>query len=417
MDSWIPSAGQQAAHDMVGAFLAQDKYRVGVITGYAGTGKTTLIRMLAESYGRPTVLTPTGKAALRVGEATGIHASTIHRFLYTPQEDPRTGAPVFKLKDAWDETFADMEGKLVLVDEASMVPADVWADLYSVAVHVRFHVLLMGDTFQLPPVYKDKSGTPFSTLVDIETPFRVHLTEVIRQALDSPIIRSSMMLREGKPEYEALDLLDAVGASQLIEETIKTRAAGGVTICFANSRRHDVNNRVREKLGFAPGTLQAGEPLLVTQNNYALDLYNGEVADFEGWLVSPATDCLVVDRHSSVSMPVHFGVARVGDGKATMAVEQVTGLTDAKGVGAWNVRRAGRGWYKDLYDCERAAPHLDANYGYALTCHKSQGSEWPEVLIVMEPSLRMLGTRERARWLYTAETRAKQRAKYIFLKE
>lgn len=415
MTDIVLSAGQQQAHDMVKEFLVQDKHRVAVITGYAGTGKTTLIRNLADIK-EPKVLTPTGKAALRVSEATGIYAMTIHRFLYEPSEDPRTGAPVFKLKDSWDETFADMEGELVLIDEASMVSAEVWADLFSVAVKVGFHVLLMGDTFQLPPVLKDRSGTPFSTL-KLETPFRVHLTEVIRQALDSPIIRASMLLREGRPEYEALDLLDVAAASTLIDAVIETRARGGVSICFANARRHDINNRVREKMGYAPGTLQDGEPLLVTQNNYTLNVYNGEVVDHEGWVVPPQAPTIVVDRHKALSMNVQFGVARTGDARATMALEQVTGAVEAAGIGMWHVRRTARGWYKDYYRSETAAPHLDANYGYGLTCHKSQGSEWPEVLVVLDPSLSVLGTVERKRWLYTAATRAKVRARYTYLKE
>jgi ATP-dependent exoDNAse (exonuclease V) alpha subunit len=99
----VLSTGQAAGVDMVGKFLAQDKILVAVITGFAGTGKTTLIRELADSYGEPKVLAPTGKAALRVGQATGIFAGTIHKFLYEPTEDPKTGEPVFKMKDLWDE--------------------------------------------------------------------------------------------------------------------------------------------------------------------------------------------------------------------------------------------------------------------------------------------------------------------------
>jgi ATP-dependent exoDNAse (exonuclease V) alpha subunit len=79
--SLVLSSGQAAGHGMVGEFLDSDAV-VAIITGYAGTGKTTLIHELADSYGEPTVLTPTGKAALRVTEATGISAMTIHRYIY-----------------------------------------------------------------------------------------------------------------------------------------------------------------------------------------------------------------------------------------------------------------------------------------------------------------------------------------------
>src|SRR5262252_8195572 len=105
---------------MTGRFLAQDECTVARIDGFAGTGKTFLIRELADRYGLPTVLTPTGKAALRVCEATGIPAMTAHRFLYEPSEDPKTGKPIFTLKPLWGDAMADMTGRLVLVDEASM---------------------------------------------------------------------------------------------------------------------------------------------------------------------------------------------------------------------------------------------------------------------------------------------------------
>lgn len=416
MSVLVASSGQTAAHAMVGDFLAQTDHRVGVITGYAGTGKTTLIRMLADTYGEALVLTPTGKAALRVGEATGIFGMTIHRFLYLPTEDPKTGAPVFKLKDSWHETFSGMEGRYVLVDEASMVGQDVWDDLLRTAQRIGFHIILMGDLFQLPPVFKEKSGKPFSTL-DIPTPFKVNLTEVIRQALDSPIIKASMLLRSGKPEYEALALLNPIGANRFIDAVIEGRARGGATICFTNKRRHDINNRVRAALGFEAGDLRAGEPLLVTQNNYGLNAYNGEVIDFRGWTRQPGEPFVVTDRFTTSSLRMSFGVSTLNDSEAVLSPQQVTGAAENAKIGNWIIRKTSRGWYRKTFDRDEAPPHLDANYGYGLTGHKSQGSEWPEVLVVLEDAISMLSVIEKKRWLYTVLTRAKHTLNYVFLKE
>jgi exodeoxyribonuclease-5 len=401
---------------MVGEFLAQDKVLVAIITGYAGTGKTTLIRELSEAYGEPQVLTPTGKAALRVSEATGIFASTIHRYIYEPSEDPKTGQPVFKLKSAYDETFSDMEGKLVLIDEASMVDQEVWNDLCTIAAATHFKILLMGDLFQLPPVLKDKTGKPFSTL-HIDTPFKTNLTEVLRQAQESPIIRASMILRSNRPEYEALRLLRSVPAGNLIDTILETHAAHGAAICFTNARRHEINGKVRERLGYSVNTVHDGEPLLVTQNNYNLNCYNGEVVSFEGWTRAPEEPIPVTDRFSQSSVNMGFGVCRFADIEATASPEQIAGKSEDAKVGNWAVRRAGRFWYKNTFQAERAIPHLDANYGYMLTCHKSQGSEWPEVLIVIEPSLQRLPLIERKRWLYTAATRGKHTVKLLHYKE
>jgi exodeoxyribonuclease-5 len=414
VSEFVPSAGQQAAHDMIGPFLKQDVHRVAVITGYAGVGKTTLIKYIAKSYGEPKVLTPTGKAALRVGEATGIFGQTIHRFLYVPSEDPRTGAPTFRLKDSWDETFSGMKGQLVLVDEASMVSREVFNDLLAIANKAGFYILLMGDLFQLPPVFKDKQGNLWSAL-SYETPFRVNLTEVIRQALDSPIIRSSMLLRTGKPEYEAMALLEPVGASKLIESAIETRQRGGVVVCYTNQRRHQINNAVRDALGYAVGSVVAGEPLLVVQNNYVLNVYNGEVVDFFGWKSESCEPFPVTDRYSASSVNMGFGVSEMNGMKVTVSPEQVTGHAENAKVGYSAIRKAARGWYRHKFDAALAPPHLDANYGYALTTHKAQGSEWPEILVVVEPALSRLHEVERNRWLYTAETRAKVRVRYTYV--
>ncbi len=433
------SQGQGDGLEMLDRFLDQEEVRVAKITGYAGTGKTTLIREIANVDGPPTVLTPTGKAALRVGEATGIYAQTIHRFLYKPGEDPKTGKPIFTLKSMWDDSMLEMKGKLVLIDEGSMVGKELWDDLMKVSRLAGFHVLVMGDLFQLPPV--TMGDDPFSAL-QVETPFSVNLTEVIRQALDSPIIRASMILRSGRPDFEAMKLLTPKGGSRFIEHVVDGRSRGGATLCFTNARRHSINNAVRAHLGMAPDTLQAGEPILVTQNNYVLDRYNGEVLDFGGWTVPPEATppIVVVDRFSTTSMSMSFGEGFIAheiqsptvefhvDGVAVVnqpqivrqdciiSPEQVTGKSEGAKVGNWIVRKDAKRWYRINHpDFDQIPPHLDCNYGYGLTVHKAQGSEWNEVLVVLEDSLGALKGIEKKRWLYTAITRAKTTCNYVYV--
>jgi len=429
------SAGQARALEMVGEFKAQDACRVARITGFAGTGKTTLIREINDVHGEPTVLTPTGKAALRVGEATGIYAQTIHRFLYTPEEDPKTGKPVFKVKSAWDDSLLNMRGKMVLIDEASMVGKEVWGDLTRVAAIAGFHILVMGDLFQLPPVSMDDD--PFSALL-VETPFEVNLTEVIRQALDSPIIRASMILRSGRPEHEALALLKALGGSRFVEHIVEGRTRGGATLCFTNARRHAINRDVRAHLKLPEAELLSGEPLLVTQNNYVLDRYNGEVVDFGAWTKPPSASppIVVTDRYNNSSLQMSFGegylatptfqagtlllngepVAPPEPVTCIMSPEQFTGKSDAAKVGNWIVKKDARRWFKiNNPTVEEIPSYLDCNYGYGLTVHKAQGSEWDEVLVVIEDSLGALRGIERKRWLYTAITRAKKAVNYVYV--
>lgn len=416
MGDIVLSDGQSSAAEMVGLFLKQTDNRFARITGYAGTGKTTLIRTLADRYGDPTILTPTGKAALRVGEATGLFAMTIHRFLYEPSEDPKTGKPIFNIKPSWDDAMIDMEGKLVLIDEASMVDRLVWRDLMLVAKTVGFHVLVMGDLFQLPPVYKDERGASFSTLT-LPTPFSVNLTEVIRQALDSPIILASMILRSGQPEYEALELLEPLGEPALIRTIVEMRERNGVSLCFTNKMRHALNVRVREAMGFEPNTLVKGEPILVTQNNYNLNCWNGEVLEFGGWQEDPGPPFSVADRYTNSALDMRFGLGVVNDNPAIMSPEVVTGRAEAAQIGQGTIRKNARRNYKHQHISEGAPPYLDCNYGYALTCHKAQGSEWPEVLVVLEDRLSALRGVEKKRWLYTAITRAKHTVRYCCTEE
>jgi exodeoxyribonuclease-5 len=412
MSALTPNNGQAAALEMIGKFLKDDEHRVAVLTGYAGTGKTSLLRMISDTYGYPTILAPTGKAAVRAGEATGLGASTIHRWLYTADTDPETGGPVFVLKDVWD--FIDFRGKLIVVDEASMVDKKVWTDLNYVANKARFHILLVGDTAQLPPITKDKSEY-FNTL-DTVTPYRHHLSEIHRQALGSPIIKASMILRSKRPYYDAMGLLTPVPASKLIETMMETRNAGGVTICHTNRRRHWLNNQIRGYKCYGDA-MEDGEPLLVLQNQYAIDHYNGEIVDFNRWSVQPTLNQIVSDRFTVSTKEMNFGVGVVDGSRVMLSPEEINGSVDGSGIGLWSIRRHAKYAYDTitLGEEDKAPPYLHCNFGYALSCHKSQGSQWPEVLLVLDGSIDRMRVSERNHWLYTAITRSQEKCSYAYL--
>lgn len=418
--SLLLSAGQREAMDMIGRFLDQNDHLVAVLTGFAGTGKTSLVRIIAENYGTPIVVTPTGKAALRVSEATDLDASTIHRFLYDVEDDPKTGEALFNLREI--HAIRSIVGdSLVIVDEASMVDAKVWNDLRTMAQLADFRILLVGDTFQLPPVNKDKDGKPFCSL-DYPTPFCVHMTEVVRQALDSPIIRASMLLREGKPEFMALNLLTPLSFSKLTDTVIRLQKEGGAVLVHRNATRHKINVNARAALGFDPRTVVQGEPLLVTQNNYPLEKYNGEITTFEGWDVPPGdrTTQAVKDNYSQSVIEMSFGVGQLDYGLCMISPDEISGRAEAEKISPWAIKKNSKVVYKKklAYDEDsRPPPHLHANYGYCLTVHKSQGSEFPEILLVIERSLKAMPIKEQRRFLYTAITRAKAKVLFTYLEE
>src|SRR5450631_4054023 len=149
--------------------------------GYAGTGKTTLARHLAEDVdGKVQFAAFTGKAALVMRRKGCAGASTIHSLIYRPLER-ESETPTFEL---WDDAPAS-KAKLIVIDECSMVDADLGRDLMSFGVPV----LVLGDPAQLPPI----QGGGFFT----DTEPDAMLTEVHRQAQDDPIVRLSMDIRAG----------------------------------------------------------------------------------------------------------------------------------------------------------------------------------------------------------------------------
>jgi ATP-dependent exoDNAse (exonuclease V) alpha subunit len=211
--------GQEKGRQMVGRLLDEEEGKFAVLSGYAGTGKTTMLKVVAEEQGAPLVLTPTGKAALRVAEATGLQASTIHRWLYKASEDAKTGEPRWSKKPV-NEIFIPTNG-LIVIDEASMVSQELWQDVWSFCKPLGLKLLLVGDRFQLPPVVRkndDGEWKSFSALTDLPTDFRTDLTEVCRQALDSPIILASMAIRAG--EMEAMEAIIEIVPSTSVRELI-----------------------------------------------------------------------------------------------------------------------------------------------------------------------------------------------------
>lgn len=419
MDDFELTEGQKQALDMIEKLMRAETPMRGVLTGFAGTGKTTLIKAISSIYGHPQVLTPTGKAALRVQEATGIRASTIHKWLYQTIENQNTGELEFKRKESTQ--IAAPMNKLIVVDEASMVGRDLWEDLWDVCQILQLRVLLVGDTFQLSPVepksFNDPNYESFQPLVDVMTPHRAHLWEITRQAFDSPVLRASMLIREQSRVDPALMLLDRVFSKNFDDKCLEVHQAGGAVIVHKNDTRHRINSMIRTRLGHGD-QIVSGEPLLVLRNTYDIERFNGEVVTFNGHIQYDGSTIPVKDHWKHVDLKLSFALSRIDEGlEVLLSPEQVRG--EAQLMTESVIAKASRRYFGDWYaDPDKnpnsdgqyiGPPHLHANFGYALTCHKSQGSEWGQVLVYLENSTRFT-TYEGRRWLYTAITRAKSKA-------
>ena len=361
MPSFTPQ--QDAALTAASAWLKSARGRASVfrLFGYAGTGKTTLAKHLADGIdGKVLFAAFTGKAAC-VMRSKGCHgAATIHSLIYKTR-DSGEETPSFEL---WHEAPAS-KAKLIVVDECSMVDAELAQDLISFGVPL----LVLGDPAQLPPI----QGGGFFTNAAPDA----MLTEVHRQAQDDPLVRLSMRIRAGStlPEgrYGATEVVrrDALDPARVLN--------ADQILVGRNATRRAYNTRLRQRRGFADELPMAGDKLVCLRNNRRKGLFNGAL-----WLVS--------ERPRSRRQIIRMRLKPDDDlGERTTKVsvrpECFTGTIEQLD---WPARKR--------YD--------EFDFGYVLTVHKAQGSQWDDVVLFDESSA---FPDNRDRWLYTGVTRAAKR--------
>ncbi len=332
--------------------------------GNAGTGKTTLARHLAESVdGKVSYAAFTGKAAL-VMRAKGCGgASTIHSLIYKARESSEE-IPSFEL---WDDAPAS-KAKLIVIDECSMVDSELGRDLLSFGIPL----LVLGDPAQLPPI----QGAGFFTEAEPDA----MLTEVHRQAQDDPIVRLSMMVREGERlepgRYGDTEIV-------LLADFDPDRVLEADQILVGrNNTRRAYNTRLRERLGREESLPVSGDKLVCLRNNRKKGLFNGGL-----WQVK--------ERAAGKS-----------GGIITMRIAPDADLSGSalgiKGLKVSVRRECFLGGIED-FDWPQRKKYDEFDYGYVLTVHKAQGSQWDDVVLFDES---FAFQDSRARWLYTGITRA-----------
>lgn len=404
---WTPQ--QESALRAVSEWFRGGESQVFRVFGYAGTGKTTLARHFAEGIdGDVMYLAYTGKAAHVMHLAGCAGAQTIHSAIYHARDKSKRNLMEYEdalmrlraeLRDeGMEETRVEQhrrvrelrakveeerdalarpnfslnldspvrQASLLVVDEVSMVGGQMGQDLCSFGVPI----LVLGDPAQLPPV---GDGGFFTEGVEPD----VMLTDIHRQARDNPIIRLASMAREERPiplgQYgesvvtEEVSPEDALEVDQILAGRNKTRRAS--------------NWRVRALRGFDEPLPLSGDRLVCLRNNHDLGLLNGSV-----WM---CTD--VCDR---------------GDERVVLTVSPEEGGIEQT-VEAHTHYFLGKEENLPWWDRKEAE---EFDYGYCLTVHKAQGSQFGNTLLFDES---WCFREHRWRWLYTAITRAAERIKIV----
>jgi exodeoxyribonuclease-5 len=355
--------------------------------GPAGTGKTTIAKHIEQALGVQAVFGAyTGKAA-HVLRRKGVPATTIHSAIYRPVDNIQLKAEKERLTRKWldqggtDEQIRkrldeleEREGRpffefnpgsewvdadLIVLDEVSMVNMAMGEDIERLGVPV----LVLGDPAQLPPV--EGGGYYTNTVPD------VLLTEVHRQALESPVLRLATDIREGRGYGTVkVNLADAMAADQII--------------CWKNSTRWNLIEKIREKLGRRREWPVPGDRIMCLVNNKDAGVLNGQqfevlgaAMEGEGWKLR-VRDEEGVEREVLAHAAGFCGLAAEKEGKDTL--------------------RAYRG---------KVGLFTFAN---VITCHKAQGSEWESVYVVDQTHQMWKSTpAEKRAWAYTAVSRASVR--------
>jgi ATP-dependent exoDNAse (exonuclease V) alpha subunit len=453
-----PKPQQAQALQQLKLFLAAPGSGVFILKGYAGTGKTTLLQHLALSLHKQkkpfVLLAPTGRAATVLRAKTGLEARTIHSELY--QFSDIDGDAAEEIVSPESNQFGQMrlmfslrpsnknDTKLYIVDEASMIsdePGDPTSyahfgsgHLLSDLLHVAGtnKIIFSGDPCQLPPV-----GTIDSPALNViwmtkqgKTVNTFELTDILRQKEGSDILQLATSVRsltqlKSFPKWvklpaskkQQVDLLSH--ADQKILYTNHIRQFGSedsIAVCHSNFNCADINRTVRKVLYNDPNApLQEGDVLMVTQNNYLVPLTNGDFVEVihigmeQSHLgirfirITVKAQLTGKDHELLLCNEVLFN----GQANLTADQQRMLMIDFSKKMRVKGIKPKSEKYFSEL----KIDPYLNslrANFGYAVTCHKSQGGEWDHVFLFLHKGMYNMGPQALTRWWYTGITRAKK---------
>lgn len=373
----------------------KNKEKYTVIAGYAGAGKSTLVRFIIEelkTYGVKETdvcfACFTGKAAQVLLKKGNKNVITLHKLLY--KSIPKESGGFVRIPNP------SIPYKIVVVDEVSMAPKTLMDLLFKHDVYV----ICLGDPFQLPPVDKKEDNHL------LDTP-HIFLDEIMRQAQESEIIQLSMAIRENRP----IEAFQGKEVQILNKEELNT---GMLTwadqiLVATNATRVSINTQMRKLLNFGEKP-QDGDKIICLRNYW--DCFSDNEEPLVNGTIGILKDSFLTKRYLPRIVKSTDGLSHIdlimGDfisdsGMYFHSLEMDKKMID---TGEFSLD------WKTVYQLNRNPktrdiPPLEFTYGYAITCHKAQGSEWDKVLVIEEKF--PFDKIEHARWLYTAVTRSSEK--------
>lgn len=375
MEEIVLTPDQQEAYDEIVSWNG----RQITVGGYAGTGKTTLIKQLLKHsrFDQWAVASFTGKAVDVLRNKGIARAQTIHSMMYSVKQDRETYALYFNRVD-------DLGKRGVIIDEASMVDMTMLRDLKRFDVPV----IWVGDMGQLEPIGEDPQ-----LMADPD----IRLEQIHRQALQSPIVRLSFMIRQDTCISDWFKQADGQGLimnrqSEAVYSNLVDFATreGTMVICGFNRTRKHINEEARKIRGYTEPVC-CGDKLMCLANNREMGVFNGMV-------------CTVQNEPKLLEGSVYsIDVKTDDDAKTKTYRADMSAVIDPD----FDKRR----WmFENKQRVDAGAPNDLTlwDYAYAITCHKAQGSEADEVAVWDQ----QCDAWDSVRWRYTAVTRAKKKLIY-----
>lgn len=439
----VPTSDQVDLVERMERFLFQNAGRAGfIIRGYAGTGKTTAIAAMIKTFPsfqlKSVLLAPTGRAAKVLSNFSKKPAFTIHKKIYQ-SERGKDGQTHFKLG-------ANLHTNTIfIIDEASMISdggayeQSLLDDLIEYVYSGKnCRLVFIGDIAQLPPVGKLLSPAldPKYLITNYYLKLKgVELSQVMRQASESGILHNATLIRnqtqEKKPVLKfALDGFDDVkriDGLELEDELhtcfSKYGADDTIVITRSNKRANIFNQQIRVRIKDLDDEIATGDYLMIVKNNYFwLDekspvsfIANGDVAEIMsmgnieemyGFRFLNATIRLI-DYPQLQPIDVKLLLDSIHSEAPSLTKEDSQRFYEAVMEDYAEVTNK-----RVKFELLKKNPYFNAlqvKFGYAVTCHKSQGGQWKAVFVDQGYLTEEMLDTEYARWLYTAITRATEK--------